>query len=758
MADVNYSLGIDTKGAERALQGLQGLVAGVATALGGAFAAVSVANTLTAFQDLRTSLQILYKDSAAGSRAFNDIKNLATETVFSVQDLTETVIKLKAAGIDPTISRLKLFADVSAVTADKVGALQAITDLYARTTAGGLGLEDLNRLQDRGIPVFDIIAQKTGIARLEVAKFGQSAEGARIILQALESGLSESFGGASEKRAGNLSQAISNLGDTVSNTIDLVGQLGLTQAITDLAKAFENLIKENKAVIVIIGVGLAEAFKFLAENIKLVTLAAVALFAVMSVGAIVRIAQAFLMLNSVIGKNPIVKLLGVVTGVAAAFGIAAASSDELGDKMKELDESLAKMENNNGAKQITQGKLADGTQNFKEQLSKLNEGLSKFRVEMDSIVSSFKRYNDETVASISLETELIGKTNEMKRVRQAELEINQRAQQEIAKLEEAKAKLTAQEQKEGRAGVIDSTIAKLKQQAEEDKKSVSQAIKASETRVNLRKLEEFAINSQIGVEQDLQRLRDDMAKSTMSELERKHYDIEAAAKASAKAQIDAERLRIGRDLNPEEQKAYYDAAIQGVSELKQATSEQFIESRKFETGWTKAFKEFTDNATNAANTAYRVFQKVTQGMEDLIINFAKTGKFQFKDFMNSVLEEMLRSQVRSLMAQIFNLQGKSVSGGGGLLGGAILPGFLAQGGTARGGMPYVVGENGPELFVPDSTGQVVPNNQLAAAATNITYNINAVDAMSFKQMVAADPSFIYAVSQQGAKSIPQTRR
>jgi hypothetical protein len=38
--------------------------------------------------------------------------------------------------------------------------------------------------------------------------------------------------------------------------------------------------------------------------------------------------------------------------------------------------------------------------------------------------------------------------------------------------------------------------------------------------------------------------------------------------------------------------------------------------------------------------------------------------------------------------------------------------------------------------------------------TNVTYNINAVDAMSFKQMIAQDPSFIHAVAMQGAKGIP----
>jgi hypothetical protein len=37
--------------------------------------------------------------------------------------------------------------------------------------------------------------------------------------------------------------------------------------------------------------------------------------------------------------------------------------------------------------------------------------------------------------------------------------------------------------------------------------------------------------------------------------------------------------------------------------------------------------------------------------------------------------------------------------------------MLAAGGIARGGMPHIVGERGPELFVPGRTGTVVPNGQ-----------------------------------------------
>jgi hypothetical protein len=39
--------------------------------------------------------------------------------------------------------------------------------------------------------------------------------------------------------------------------------------------------------------------------------------------------------------------------------------------------------------------------------------------------------------------------------------------------------------------------------------------------------------------------------------------------------------------------------------------------------------------------------------------------------------------------------------------------------------------------------------------TVVTYNINAVDARSFRQLVASDPEFIYTVTQAGRRRIPR---
>ncbi len=63
-------------------------------------------------------------------------------------------------------------------------------------------------------------------------------------------------------------------------------------------------------------------------------------------------------------------------------------------------------------------------------------------------------------------------------------------------------------------------------------------------------------------------------------------------------------------------------------------------------------------------------------------------------------------------------------GGGGLLG--LIPGF-ANGGRPPVGKPSIVGERGPELFVPNTSGTIVPNGKFGGGggATNVVVNVDA---------------------------------
>jgi hypothetical protein len=234
--------------------------------------AKGIIETTARFQDLRTTLASTTGSARAGAEAFKFISDFATRTQFGVEDLTTTFIKLKTAGIEPTEELLTTFTDAAAVTTDQIGSLEAITDLFARTVSGGLGLEELNRLADRGIPVFRILEEELGITRLQISNFGRTAEGARKITDALGKGIRENFGGATQNLLGNLSVSFSNFGIQVKTAADIFGQ-GLAPVIRDTTDDITAFIKANEENIKRLGAGFGIVSKTIVENIELISAA-----------------------------------------------------------------------------------------------------------------------------------------------------------------------------------------------------------------------------------------------------------------------------------------------------------------------------------------------------------------------------------------------------------------------------------------------------------------------------------------------------
>ncbi|CAB4137094.1 Bacteriophage lambda, GpH, tail tape measure, C-terminal [uncultured Caudovirales phage] len=771
MADLKYRVDVDTASAQRAISGLKSSIAGIGSVLASSFAIAGFTRLSAQLDDLRRTFQTLYKDTQIGGDAFDDVKKLASELGLEIGVLAESVVKLKAAGITPTVAQLRLFADVASVSTDKIGALQSITDLFTRTMGGGLGLEELERLQDRGIPVYDILIQKLGKSRLELSEFGKTAKGAEVIRAALQEGLNERFGGAAANRADSLSTAMTRLKNAFQEAVDVAGQSGLSQAISDIANYTSEWIKKNQELIKSFSVGLAGAFKFFLENISLITKAAALFFIVFAAKKVADLIVSFVQLSKVIGKSPIGLLAIGLAFAAQQMGVFDEIMNKVSDSFnkgsKEAEDYVKSVQNstdatNNAAaapgfKVLTQGDLGKGTRNFKSEIEALNEKLRIFRAEMDDTFKAYVRANEEQRKTIDLETALIGLTTEQVEIQRQQAEITKRTTDEVAKLREAKNKLTEIELKEGRAKIIDENIARIEKQAEKDKEATAAAIKNSEARKSQFALEQYQLQNRIGFEDQLLQLQKEMAQSGMTEIQKKYDDITRAADASALAAIRAEEARRGPGvrLSMEEQKAYYEEARRYNEVLIEQQKRLYDESRKFETGWSKAFREYADEATNAAKQAERIFQKTTQGMEDMIVNFAKTGKFEFRGFVNSILEELLRSQIRQLMTQIFNIGGSRGSGSSSILGSLL--GF-ANGGIIPTNAPVLVGERGPELISGAAGRNVTPNSQLGLGTTNVVYNISAVDALSFKQMVAADPSFLYAVTEQGRRTLPTSRR
>ena len=245
----------------------KGLLAGAITVGGLTAFTKSVVEASSRAEDLKTTLETVTGSAQAGDDAFKFINDFATRTPFDIETLTETFIKLQAAGITPTEDLLTKFGDMASVTTDRVGSLNAITDLFARTTAGGLGLEDLNRLADRGIPVFKIFEEKLGLTRLEVSEFGKTAEGAAKLKDALLEGLDENFGGGMEKASQNLSVSLSNMGIAANNALIAVGEGGLSDAINRATGKFTEFITNNEDLAIALGEKLGQAVTFVTDGI-----------------------------------------------------------------------------------------------------------------------------------------------------------------------------------------------------------------------------------------------------------------------------------------------------------------------------------------------------------------------------------------------------------------------------------------------------------------------------------------------------------
>jgi phage-related minor tail protein len=138
-------------------------------------------------------------------------------------------------------------------------------------------------------------------------------------------------------------------------------------------------------------------------------------------------------------------------------------------------------------------------------------------------------------------------------------------------------------------------------------------------------------------------------------------------------------------------------------------------------------------------------------MNSALDKFVETGKLNFGDLARSIIQDLLKISLRKAAAGFV----------GSLFG---IPG-MAQGGPVAGGMPYVIGEQGPELFVPKNAGTIIPNHKLGGGSTaqpapvvnNYNYSISAIDAKSVSQLFYENRQTLFGTVEAAKKELPFRR-
>ena len=141
----------------------------------------------------------------------------------------------------------------------------------------------------------------------------------------------------------------------------------------------------------------------------------------------------------------------------------------------------------------------------------------------------------------------------------------------------------------------------------------------------------------------------------------------------------------------------------------------------------------------AAEELRKKFTEIGEEIESSIKNNLRdaiTGAKTFGEAMTGVLnrirDKIIDAQLDKLIGGFGEAFGKSASGGekkglGGFLGG-LLGGLFADGGRPPVGKASIVGERGPELFVPKVAGTIVPNDAMGggdSVVNNITVSVDA---------------------------------
>ena len=184
--------------------------------------------------------------------------------------------------------------------------------------------------------------------------------------------------------------------------------------------------------------------------------------------------------------------------------------------------------------------------------------------------------------------------------------------------------------------------------------------------------------------------------------------------------------------------------------------------QSFSEGWNQAFRQFSEDAENYARVGGESFNAVVSNMNSAIDSFVRTGKFSFKDFAKSIIQDLIAIQLKMQAMQLFRM---AIGAFGGGMGGGMTLGGAADGGFIN--APTIVGEHGAELFVPNRQGgTVIPNQQLAgmgAGQPQVVYNgtviqnMNAIDTQSAAQFLARNKDAVYAANMSASRSLPVSR-
>lgn len=361
--------------------------------------------------------------------------------------------------------------------------------------------------------------------------------------------------------------------------------------------------------------------------------------------------------------------------------------------------------------------------------------LEKLQIQKDSIGRSNEQNAIENASFEAQETYL----KEELRIRTEVNKLKQQAAQESSS-DDTKARLLLQQ-----ASVLEEQLALVEQQTSATAKlKIAIAEATDEEKMRL-----YYLDSERKITDEVTDIRRQANQLTMTQDQIMLDNINKRIDAEVKGAIKIREAQNGGNRISAEEEAGIRAKITPMfdEEIK-ATQELIDKSRDFSTGWDKAWNEYADNATNAANRARDMFDTLTTAADEAFDKLIGDSDATWSEIVNNAVKNMMRSDFQNALGQLMGQSSGGVSNGffSGIS--KFFSGGFANGGFIPAGRYGITGENGPEYV--SGPAQITPMQN-----TSDTYHvtINAVDAKSVQQLLSQHSELIYGLSLKGQRAI-----
>ncbi len=757
----NVAINVDSRGATQKLREVQsqaqqterafGGVTAAAGKLAAAFGVIQAAKFVfakTAEIETQTrSLQVLTGSAEKAGQIIKELQQLGAVTPFTSTELIDSAKRLQAFGVeaDKVVETTRRLADVSGATGAE---LQGLVTAYGQVQAKGrLQGEELLQFQERGVALQEELRKMYGLSGDE---FQKALSKGRIGAEAVEVAITRLTNAGGKYANGAIAQSDTLAGkfSTLQDGIEsLARDIG-----TKLAPALKNVL--NLAIGAVNAIGNVLAGGFAKQAMQLRT-------ALVLPG------------NTV---DDLKKILALTQGISTQ-GLGASGIQQVANEIKTNQVAVANVLSNINASRpfgVTQQEqsLAEAIQAASQQkVQQLQNALdtlkkSQKQTQAPTGVPALLAEDGKAKAGrqLSVDDLLGGDIQRKLREAQARLQVATQANLNVAaqqpnaeqaqRIVEATSKLLNIKYQ---IDAIDKTITGREQvraqiiASSKDKTYAALAFDEQTTdlksaRVNLEREIDQILLEQLGKAEAQYRQEQQAIKDALSGLDMEVIKLQAKGDAGEAAikyleienQLKAKGITL-TDLDAE-------AIRRKIAEIQKLTKEQ------------KA-------AQDQAKFIEQQFAAIGAGIGDLLTNAFDNLINKTKDW-NDILRDSLMAVGRLLMMAGLNMlagtDGKGVLSFLGFGGGF---GTRAAGGPVTGGKPYIVGERGPELFLPSTGGNVMSNNDLrsamgsssAAAGAPVlnmsfqTTNIGGVEYVSRDQLEQAMAATRRQAASDGAK-------